>query len=156
MSRQRPSGTSVYNTPTRVTARAVICTDGIAQPPQLVRISTPKGRGRFGINPTVTPVTTSSETTTKTTRWRKRRSTSNASTSPNHNTASVTHEPAKASPCQSAVRPGARNPASHPTTASSTTVTVTAGPRTPLAKTTIVKPTSTTVAISQPVPLVRR
>ena len=44
--RQRPSGTSVYSTAIRPAVRKATCTDGIAQPPQLVRSSTPNGRGR--------------------------------------------------------------------------------------------------------------
>jgi hypothetical protein len=44
--RQRPSGTSVYNTPIRTAVRMVTSTDGIAQPPQLFCSSTPNGRGR--------------------------------------------------------------------------------------------------------------
>ena len=50
--RQRPSGTRVYSTTTRVAAKAATCTEGRAQPPQPVRISTPNGRGRWVIGPT--------------------------------------------------------------------------------------------------------
>ena len=50
--RQRPSGTSVYKITTSPAAKKVTCSDGIAQPPQPVRMATPNGRGRWAIGPT--------------------------------------------------------------------------------------------------------
>ena len=44
--RQRPTGISVYSTPTKVAAKIATGRDGIAQPAQLPRRSTPNGRGR--------------------------------------------------------------------------------------------------------------
>jgi hypothetical protein len=44
--RQRPSGTSVYKTTTNDAAKYITWTDGMAQPPQPSRITTPNGRGR--------------------------------------------------------------------------------------------------------------
>ena len=98
--------------------------------------------------------TTSWVAITNTRRWRKRRSTSKATTSPVHSTVIVTHDPTCARPLNTAVRPGSCNSVSHLTTASSTAVTATAAPRIPLAKTTIVKDTSTTEATSQLSPVV--
>ena len=154
--RPRPAGTSVYSTATSVAARALICTDGIAQPPQLVWMSTPNGRGRRTTDPipTVSNAMTSSVAITKTMRWRKRRNTSKASTSPDHTSVIVTQEPTPARPWRTAVSPGACNSVSHLTMASSAAVTDTAKPCVPRAKTTKVKATSTTEATSQPRPVV--
>ena len=44
--RQRPSGTSPYKIPTRVTTRAAICSDGSAHASHPVRKTTPNGRER--------------------------------------------------------------------------------------------------------------
>src|SRR6266540_631557 len=131
--RQRPSGTSVYNTAIRIAVMTVICSDGIAQPPQLVRRSTPNGRARCAVLPTTASVTRppSCQATSHTIRCRQRRKTTNATTSP-----------------------GACSPPSHRTTASSATVTATAAPRSPRPNTANSSPTSTTAATSQPTPLV--
>jgi hypothetical protein len=66
-------------------------------------------------------------TTSTTIRCRNRRSTSNASTSPNPSRFRTHHEPRKASTRQVLANPGASSPANHPSTASSATVTATAG-----------------------------
>jgi hypothetical protein len=153
--RQRPSGTSVYSTPIRSAVRAVTCTDGSAQPPQLARRSTPNGRGRRAMAArTVVRLAPSPQATSQTIRCRQRRSTSNATSSPKYSVNTTHQEPARARPRSSASSPGASRPASQATTASSTTVTATAGPRSPRANTASVSPTSTTAATSQPTPLV--
>src|SRR6266508_1070282 len=154
--RQRPSGTSVYNTAIRIAVMTVICSDGIAQPPQLVRRSTPNGRARCAVLPTTASVTRppSCQATSHTIRCRQRRKTTNASTSPIHSTISVHQEPTFANPCHSASSPGACSPPSHRTTASSATVTATAAPRSPRPNPANSSPTSTTAATSQPTPLV--
>ena len=158
MLRPRPAGTIVYSTPTTVVANALICTEGIAQPPQLVWMPTPNGRGRWTTapTPTVSMRMTSSVATTRTMRWRKRRSTNRASTSADHSAVIVTHEPTLATLWRNAVRPGACNSVNHLTMASSAAVTVTARPRRPPTKTKIVNAISTAAATSQPTPLVWR
>jgi hypothetical protein len=47
--RQRPLGTSVYRIATSTAARVATSAAGIAQLPQLVRRSTPNGRGRRAV-----------------------------------------------------------------------------------------------------------
>jgi hypothetical protein len=47
--RQRPLGTSVYRIATSTAAKVATSAAGIAQPPQLVRMSTPNGRGRCAV-----------------------------------------------------------------------------------------------------------
>jgi hypothetical protein len=75
--RQRPSGTSVYRIVTSPRAKRVTCIDGMAQPPQPSRISTPNGRGRWVTRPTITAMNPSRvERTSQMIRCRKRRSTS--------------------------------------------------------------------------------
>jgi hypothetical protein len=155
--RQRPSGTSVYRTTTRVAARCITGSDGRAQPPQPASMSTPKGRGRCVPDATTSGIVVSSwATISAMIRCRNRRSPSSASTSPKPRRLRTHQEPRKASACQVPVSPGAFSPASHLTTASSRTVTVTAGPRRPPSKTAIDRTTSTTKATSQPTPLVCR
>jgi hypothetical protein len=98
--RQRPSATSVYSTPTRMSVRWVTSIDGIAQPPQLIRRSTPKGRSRRAtMFSTPTRYMITFQTTSHTIRCRQRRRTSNASNSPNCSTISVHQEPTCAKPC---------------------------------------------------------
>jgi hypothetical protein len=155
MLRQRPSGTSAYKIPTSKAARSATWIDGSAQPPQLVRRSTPNGRGRRAVIARATAtLPTRIQATSHTIRCRQRRRTSKASNNAGGSTNSTHQEPRCARPCQSASSPGARSPPSQRTTASSATVTATAGPRSPRAKTTSASPTSTTAATSQPTPLV--
>src|SRR6266508_1157690 len=89
--RQRPSGTSVYSTAIRIAVMTVICSDGIAQPPQLVRRSTPNGRARCAVLPTTASVTRppSCQATSHTIRCRQRRKTTNANSSPTSTTAAT-------------------------------------------------------------------
>jgi hypothetical protein len=147
----------VYRATTSVAARC-ITGDGRAQPPQLVPMTTPNGRGRCVLDPTrFSEIMVSSCPTIRARiRCRNRRRASRASTSPNPTRLRTHKEPRKASACQVAVSPGASSPASHLTIASSRTVTVTAGPCRPPPKTTIDSATSTTKATSQPTPLVCR
>jgi hypothetical protein len=153
--RQRPSGTSVYSTAIRPAVRKATCIDGIAQPPQLARRSTPNGRGRRAAIATRLMITLASgATTSHTIRCRQRRSTSNTSTNPYISVYSTHQEPTRARPRRGPTSPGPARPASHRTTASSMTVTATAGPRRPWANTARVSPTSATAATSQPTPLV--
>jgi hypothetical protein len=156
--RQRPSGTSVYKMATRTVAKKVTCSDGSAQPPQLVWMTTPNGRGRCANSPTMLAAgkTTTLAKMRKTTRCRKRLSASSASTSTNDNPLMTHQELRAASARQATTSPGAWSPASHLTTVSSATVTATAGPRMPLPKTMIASATSTTAASSHPTPLVCR
>jgi hypothetical protein len=153
--RQRPSGTSVYNSDMRVAARKATGTDGIGQPPQLVRSSTPNGRGRRAAIATRLMITLPScEATTHTIRCRQRRRISSARITPKYSVPSTHQEPMRTRPRSGATSPGPTSPASQPTTASSTTVTATAGPRRPRPNTARVSPTSTSAATSQPTPLV--
>ena len=112
--------------------------DGIAQPAQLPRSSTPNGRGRSTVaNRTISR--TARKEPTNTTRWRKRRNASNAITVAQRNTSTMPTDPVEATiASMKPVRPGRRSPASHRTTASSHTVTATprlrrAGPKVILA-----------------------
>src|SRR5215218_3088119 len=153
--RQRPSGTSVYNTDTRVAARKATGCDGIAQAPQLVRSSTPNGRGRraaIATRPMITLPTC--EATTHTIRCRQRRNTSRPRINPQYSVPSTHQNPMRTRPRRGPTTPGPTTPASQPTTASPTTVTATAGPRSPRPKIARVSPTSTSAATSQPTPLV--
>ena len=153
--RQRPSGTRVYRIATSPAAKSMTCSDGMAQPPQSIRISTPNGRGRWAIAASTAPITCTNEATiTQTIRCRKRRSTTSASTSPHTSPSRAHHELRAASPRQMPTSPGAWSPPSHLTAASSATVTSTATPRSPPAKATIVSATSTSAAISHRTPLV--
>ena len=128
--------------------------DGIAQPPQLPRSSTPNGRGRSTVASRTASRTARNEPT-NTTRWRKRRNTSNAITVSQRNALTMPADPVEATiASMRPVRPGRRSPASHCTTASSHTVTVTptlrrAGPKAILAST-----TRTTAAASHQTPVV--
>jgi hypothetical protein len=156
--RQRPSGTSVYRIVTRTAANTVIWSDGSAQPPQPVWMTTPNGRGRRAIAATTASATrtVTLPTTKKTINCRKRLSTSSASTRASPSPLRTHQELIAASTRHSPATPGAASPASQLTTASSATVTSTARPRSPRAKTAIVSATSTTAAISQRTPLVCR
>ena len=129
--------------------------DGMAQPPQLVPRSTPKGRGlRATTLRTPTTYIRKFQTSSHTIRCRQRRRTSSAAGSPIPSTERVHQDPTCARPRRSARSPGACSSPSHRTTMSSATVTGTAGPRSPRRNTTTASPTSTTRAISQPTPLV--
>ena len=156
--RQRPSGTIEYRIPTSSAANSVTWSDGIPQPPQPAPMATPKGRGRWakgGSQAWTTRVSSWARTST-TIRCRKRRSTSNATSSPASRPL-MTHQELRAARARQApTSPGAWSPTSHRTTASSTTVTSTARPRIPRAKTTIVSAISTTPTISHRTPLVCR
>jgi hypothetical protein len=135
----------------------VTCSDGIAQPPQLVRRSTPNGRGcRVVIARAAAMLPARIQATSHTIRCRQRRKTSKASNSAGCNTTSVHQEPRCARPCQSASSPGACSPPSQRTTASLATVAVMAGPRSPRPNTASASPTSATAATNQPTPLVCR
>jgi hypothetical protein len=156
--RQRPSGTSVYKMATRTVAKKVTCSDGSAQPPQLVWMATPNGRGRRAVAPTI--LSANNNTTfakmRKMTRWRKRLSASNATTSPANSPLRTHQELRAASARLTTPSPGAWSPASQLTTVSSATVTATAGPRMPRPKTTIASAINPTAASSHPTPLVCR
>ena len=78
--------------PTRVAAKIATGRDGIAQPPQLVRSSTPKGRGRSTVASRTASRTARNEPT-NTIRWRKRRSTSNAITVSQRNALTIPADP---------------------------------------------------------------
>ena len=82
--RQRPSGTSVYRIATSPTAKKVTCSDGMAQPPQPARMTTPNGRGRWVTGPMMPPPIRASRLarTSQMIRCRKRRSTSSTTISP--------------------------------------------------------------------------
>jgi hypothetical protein len=154
MFRQCPSGTSVYSTRIISAAKAVTWSDGSAQPPQPVSMTTPNGRGRRPTAPTKLAMpSVRFATMMAMIRCRKRRSASSEIASPISSPLRTHQELIAASARHS---PGASSPASHLTTASSATVTVTAGPRSPPANTAIVSVTSTTAASSQPTPLVWR
>jgi len=151
--RQRPTGTSVYRIPIRVAVRIATGRDGIAQPPQLPRSSTPNGRGRSTVA-SRTASRTARNDPTNTTRWRKRRSTSNASRVPQRSAPTMPAEPVEATIASiRPVIPGKRSPASHRTTASSQTVTAT--PRLRLAgpKMTLASATRTTAAAAHHTPV---
>jgi hypothetical protein len=112
--------------------------EGIAQPLQLVRSSTPKGRGRWASRPSSTATFIPTiQTASHTIRCRQRRRTSNASGSTSDSAIRIHQEPMCARPCHSPTSPGACSPPSQRTMASSTTVAATA-------------------ATSQPTPLVCR
>ena len=73
----------MYRIATSTAANSVTWSDGIAQPPQPARISTPNGRGRWAIAASTAPVSSTKEATiTQTIRCRNRRSTSSATSSP--------------------------------------------------------------------------
>ena len=124
--------------PIRVAARMATGRDGIAQPAQLPRWSTPNGRGRSTVASRTASRTARNEPT-NTIRWRKRRNPSNAITVAQRNTSTVPTDPVEATTASiNPVSPGRRSPASHRTTASSHTVTATprlrlAGPKVILA-----------------------
>ena len=82
--RQRPSGTNVYKTTTSDAVKKVICSDGIAQPPQPSRIIHPERPRALGERATMFSASKLSTWAriTRTIRCRKRRSTSSASSSP--------------------------------------------------------------------------
>jgi hypothetical protein len=156
--RQRPSGTRPYRTPTRRVARAASCWAGRAQAYQSARKATPNGRGRCTSGASRywmrKPCTTQATSTTSS--WRRRRKTSRAPSSPHSSTVMAVQEPRAARARMPASRPGASSPASQPTTAASMTVTASPGPRQPPAKATTDAAASRAAAISQPTPVVCR
>src|SRR5215207_5224259 len=140
--------------PIRVAVRMATGRDGIAQPAQLPRSSTPNGRGRSTVA-SRTASRTARKEPTNTTRWRKRRNASNAITVAQRSAPTVPTDPVEATiASMRPVRPGRRSPASHRTTASSHTVTAT--PRLRLAgpKLIFANVTRTTAAAAHQTPVI--
>ena len=156
--RQRPSGTSVYKIPSRVTESAASCAEGSAQAVHAVRNSTPKGRGRCSIGASTAWIVKPStiQTSSMTSRCRRRLRITRASSSPHSSTLTAIQEPSAASARMTGSSPGGCNPASHRIIRSSAMVTATAGPCRSPAKTSSDSVTSTTQAVSQPTPVVWR
>jgi hypothetical protein len=127
--------------------------DGIAQPAQLPRSSTPNGRGRSTVASRTTSRTARKEPT-NTSRWRKRRNTSSAITVAQRNASTVPTDPVEATiASMRPVTPGRRSPASHRTTASSHTVTATPRPRRAGPKVILTSVMSTTAAATHHTPV---
>jgi len=134
----------------------VTCSDGMAQPPQPSRITTPNGRGRWVTGPMMVPPMNDTRLvrTTQMISCRKRRSTSRTTSSPKATEFRTHQELRAASPRITARKPGRSIPASQPTTAESKAARSTASPRRPRPKTRTARTSSTTVATSHPTPLV--
>src|SRR4030095_594250 len=109
---RRPPRTIVEATPSGVAAKTPTGPDGIAHPPQLPRSSTPNGRGRSTVASRTTSSTARKEPT-NTSRWRKRRSTSNAIRVAHRSTLIMPADPVEATiASMRPVTPGTRSPAS--------------------------------------------
>ena len=155
--RQRPSGTSPYRIPTIVTASAAICSDGSAHALPVrpeVHPERPRSTQR-GCQHVLDDQALQGPSDHHDKQLPHASQDQQGQQQPPQQHRDGPHDPRTATSSIAARRPGARNPASHPTIASSTTVTPTAAATQLTSEHQHRQHHSTTAAVSQPTPVVR-